>query len=132
MAGTDGQVGPRGWLQLGHMTLSGGRQSSFKIDSDMLSDREISSAASLLARILPPFSSIEGVPRGGLRLAYALRMMVESEGPVLLVDDVWTTGGSMEAHRDGRDAIGAVLFARGPVAPWVTALFTLHDGLWLA
>jgi adenine/guanine phosphoribosyltransferase-like PRPP-binding protein len=54
---------------------------------------------------------------------------VESDR-LLIVDDVWTTGGSMEEHRAGRDAIGAVLFARGPVADWVTPLFTLNELAW--
>lgn len=49
---------------------------------------------------------------------------------VLLVDDVWTTGGSMrrwlsETLRPDVSYCGAVVFARGEVDPWVTALWTL-------
>ncbi len=120
----------RGWLQLAKVSLSSGRSSAFKIECDGLTDEDIGTAACLLARLLPTFGDVEGVPRGGLRLADALRPLWVRDAPVLIVDDVWTTGASMEAHRAGRDAIGAVLFARGPVAPWVTPLFTLHKDLW--
>lgn len=121
-----------GWLQMAQITLNSGRTSAFKIECDEITDSEIGAAACLFARILPPFSGIEGVPRGGIRLARALERAVCDEGPLLIVDDVLTTGGSIERHRAGRDAIGAVLFSRGPCPEWITPLFTLHRGLWSA
>ena len=56
-----------------------------------------------------------------------------TDGPLLIVDDVLTTGGSMEEFRAGRDAIGAVIFMRcepgglmPEVAAWLkAALFVL-------
>ena len=33
----------------------------------------------------------------------------------------------MEAHRAGREMIGAVLFARGPCPSWVTPLFSMQQ-----
>jgi pyrimidine operon attenuation protein/uracil phosphoribosyltransferase len=68
-----------------------------------------------------------GVPQGGLRLAKACRKYaIEHHAVVLIVDDVLTTGASMEderkKHRD-RPVIGVVLFARGPRPGWVNALF---------
>lgn len=109
-------------LQLGDFALASGRKSRFKIDCDALSDADIATAAAWLAELLPPFGWVEGVPRGGLRLAAALRFYA-SIGPLLVVDDVFTTGNSMERQRAGREAIGAVIFARGPCPPWVTPLF---------
>jgi len=50
----------------------------------------------------------------------------QAHGRLLIVDDVCTTGASMEAHRRGRDALGAVLFARGPVPSWVYSLFSMN------
>jgi len=44
---------------------------------------------------------------------------------LLVVDDVWTTGGSMLKHLNGRTAKGAVLFARGPTPAWVVPLFRM-------
>lgn len=124
-------------LQLADITLHSGRPSFFKIECDALTDEDWRAAAGMLARVLPPFALVEGVPRGGLPLARHLTPFAIPDAPGydrrrLIVDDVWTTGGSMEVHRAGRDAIGAVLFARGPVAPWVTPLFRLHEGLWAA
>lgn len=123
------------WLQLADIVLASGARSSFKIEADDLALEELQAAAALLAKILPPFGTVSGVPRGGGRLATALAFYA-TEGPLLIVDDVWTTGGSMMRHRatfpDDELCIGVVLFARGPVPPSVTALFTLHEGLWSA
>lgn len=120
-------------LELATVTLHSGRRSAFKIECDALTDADWKAAAGMVCRLVPPFSAVEGVPRGGLPLAEALSVITSRDANrLLIVDDVWTTGISMEAHRRGRDALGVVLFARGPVADWVTPLFTLHDGLWSA
>lgn len=108
----------------GDFTLHSGLPSAWKIDCDALTDSDISTIARMLCDLLPPFGSVEGVPRGGLRLASALADH-RSKGPLLIVDDVLTTGGSMERHRNGRDAIGAVIFARGKCAPWIIPLFSI-------
>lgn len=118
-----------GMFRVGSFTLHGGAQSYWKIDCDSLHDEDIEALAVVISRRSLPFSHVEGVPRGGLRLAAALDRHTQPEIPtprLLIVDDVLTTGSSMEFHRAGRGAIGAVLFARGQVPPWVTALFTLN------
>lgn len=124
-------------LQLADVTLHSGRRSFFKLECDALSNQDWQAAAVMLARILSPFGRVEGVPRGGLPLALHLRHYADSDsGRILLVDDVWTTGGSMvdfanERYPNDRlRVIGAVLFARGPVHHWVTPLFTLDERLW--
>ena len=94
----------------------------YKIECDSLSDRDIEGVAGALALMLSEFGSVEGVPRGGLRLAKALEPFA-TKGPLLIVDDVCTTGASLEAHRAGRDAIGAVIFNRGHLPSWCRALF---------
>lgn len=111
-------------FQLGRFSLHSGMTSRYKIECDALSDREIVWCARHLAAIVSPFGKVEGVPRGGLRLASALGAYA-TEGWLLVVDDVLTTGASIEEHRAGRDAIGAVIFARGPCPPWVTPLFQM-------
>lgn len=118
-------------FQTGRFTLASGEWSCFKIECDALSDKEIWALASLLKDVLPRYGQVEGVPTGGERLASAMRGWSYGSGhPTLIVDDVYTTGGSIEAHRAGRrNVIGAVLFARRPVRHgWVTALFTLAEG----
>lgn len=108
--------------------LHSGETSSFKIDCDALSDEDIATLAGLVRQIMPPYGSVEGVPTGGLRLAAALASYA-TEGPLLVADDVLTTGGSIEAQRAGRPANGVVLFSRGAPPAWVTPLFALHPAV---
>ncbi len=116
-------------FQLGAFQLHSGEHADFKIDCDALTDRDWDALALMVTRRVPPFDDVEGVPRGGLNLAAAIaRNTARRQGPVLIVDDVLTTGASMEAQRAGRDAIGAVIFARGPCPTWITPLFQMVAG----
>ena len=119
-------------FQAGDFTLASGESSAFKIECDALSDDEITVLARLLWERIPhPFRSVWGVPTGGLRLAEALVPYCREDADiVLLVDDVWTTGGSMyrfssSLTHDPGPQHGAVLFARAQTPLWVTALFTM-------
>lgn len=114
-------------FQLGKFILHSNATSAWKIDCDALTDADIAAVAAMFSEILPPFGSVEGVPRGGLRLAKALEPFVTT-GRVLIVDDVLTTGRSMEDQRAGRDAIGAVIFARNVCRPWIVPLFIMGQG----
>jgi hypothetical protein len=78
------------------------------------------------------------VPPGGLRLAETLRPFA-FDGPHLIVDDVLTTGRSMERHLDelkkaradpGPRYVGAVIFASGQCPFWVDALFGMPEKFW--
>lgn len=116
-----------GLFQEGVFRLHSGTESDFKIDCDALADIEIAVLAKQLSKRVPSFGRVIGVPTGGLRLAEAMRRYV-TEGPLLIVDDVLTTGRSMDEMREGdRLAIGAVLFARGKCPEWVTPLFQMHE-----
>lgn len=110
-------------FQRGTFRLHSGKQSNWKIDCDALTDLDITALAEMIAEGLQ-FGSVEGVSTGGLRLAKALEVHV-SEGPLLIVDDVLTTGASIEKQRAGREAIGAVIFARGAWPVWVMPLFAM-------
>lgn len=101
--------------------LHSGDRSPFRINADALDDETLHACAAWLAEKLPPFGEVVGIPEGGLRLAKAMEAHA-TEGPVLIVDDVLTTGRSMETEREGHE-IGAVLFARGPCPEWITPLF---------
>lgn len=114
-------------FRLGSFRLHSAGVSPWKIDCDALTDGDVAALAVMLAEVLPPFGSVEGVPTGGLRLAAAMERFV-TEGPLLVVDDVLTTGASMEEQRRGRDAVGAVVFARGPCPAWVTSLWAMPTG----
>jgi orotate phosphoribosyltransferase len=110
----------------------------YKIDCDSLSDDDIEALAKIIAskRL---FYEVIGVPRGGIRLASALekykgKNCTGSNFPVeyslLIVDDVLTTGRSMQEyfdkHSDNWESIGgAVIFARTDNVPaWIMPIFT--------
>jgi hypothetical protein len=112
----------RGLFRTGDFRLASGAASRWKIDCEALTPADWDSLALMLRDRLGPFGAVEGVPSGGLRLAEAMAAYATA-GPLLVVDDVWTTGGSWERWRAGREAVGAAVFARGPVPPHITALF---------
>jgi len=109
----------------GDFQLHSGDLSSWKIDCDALTDEDIETLAWMIAdRFM--FGSVEGVPSGGLRLAEALARWART-GKLLIVDDVLTTGASMEEQRAGREAIGVVIFARRACPDWVTPVFSTES-----
>jgi len=104
----------------------------FKIDCDYLSDEDIECIAKLIAR-RTKFGGVYGIPRGGERLAGALEPYSNRRSNTLLiVDDVLTTGKSMEEARawfdNGYwDIKGWVIFARKKPPEWVNAVFVLGE-----
>jgi orotate phosphoribosyltransferase len=116
-------------FQTGNFILHSGEQSHFKIECDSL----IYDDWETLARMISykyAFSAVEGVPRGGIPLANALQKYCDHEYlyPTLIVDDVLTSGNSMEQQRNGRNGVyGVVVFARGRCPSWVDAIW--HFGL---
>lgn len=123
-------------FRLGSFKLHSGGHSDWKIDLDALDDEDVAMLAKLGARLVGKFDCVTGIPRGGLRLAEAVSEYIsDDEGaPCLIVDDVLTTGGSMEKAKEellseaapGTRVIGLVAFARGPCPPWVKAVFTYN------
>ncbi len=98
----------------------------FKIECDALSDGDIETLADIVQRRLS-FGSVHGVPRGGVRLANALQKFCVPCSQVLIVDDVFTTGMSMEEARKkiGQDSLGVVIFARNTCPEWIYPIFEL-------
>lgn len=124
----------------GNFALHSGAKTNWKIDVGALSDADIAALAEMIRQIIGPFGSVEGVPRGGLRLAAALQPHVQLSGRHLIVDDVLTTGRSMEEARQRYDGgrvppegtvRGAVIFARGQCPHWVRSLFQMPEELWM-
>ena len=70
------------------------------------------------------------MPRGGVRFAKALEKYAgDPEGVNIIVDDVLTTGASMEEAKKKlgwSDAFGVVIFSRGPKPDWVKAIFEMN------
>lgn len=114
-------------FNLDQFKLHSGGISEWKIDCDALTDDDLKALALMLAERLPPFGTVVGVPQGGLRIARALRPYI-THGPVLIADDVLTTGASMEDMRRivREPCIGAVIFARTTtVSDWIYPLFSM-------
>lgn len=118
-----------GLFRVGSFALHSGSTSSFKIDCDALTDEDLHALAAMFAE-RRSWSAVEGVPTGGIRFARALATFA-GYGPLLIADDVLTTGASMEEQRADRNCIGVVIFARGPCPTWVTPLFDLTPLAWL-
>ncbi len=123
-----GAHAPAGSLfELGPFALPDGRVTGFKIECDLVELESWAALARVAAELLDPFGAVEGVPRGGVAFAEALEPYIDpSSKKLLIADDVWVSGTSMERHRAGRDALGVVAFARNPVAQWVKSILYLN------
>ncbi len=123
-------------FQYGKFVLNSGRISELKIECDTLEEKDIETLAWMISKIVKPFVSVEGIPKGGLRLAKALEKykIPGAWNAHLIVDDVLTTGNSMLNARDEYNimepVIGAVIFARGKCPTWIRPLFPLPEELW--
>ena len=87
----------------------------------------------MILELSQPFREAIGIPRGGIELSTRLNQYGTGNktDPILIVDDVLTTGGSMEefrrkrAFRNPTDYIGWVVFARGYPPECCKALFQM-------
>ena len=108
--------------------LHSGVKSDWKLECDALTDEDIYTLAHLIAKRMV-FREVVGVPTGGERLAKALeRYKIDNRGlPILIVDDVLTSGGSMEEFRKTipEFTIGVVIFSRGKCPDWISSLFQM-------
>jgi orotate phosphoribosyltransferase len=121
---------------LGDFKLHSGELSEYLIDANALDGDALLAVAHRLAVIVGPYGYVEGIPRGGLRLALAMQQYRTLGHPaILLVDDVWTTGQSMREKREemkaevgGGPVFGAVIFHRGQgILPyWCVAFSTVN------
>ena len=112
-----------------------GLQLNWKIECDVLSDSEWITISKMIMELTPPFKEALGIQRGGIKLATLLNEYAtgNEKDPICIVDDVLTTGKSMEeflsSYSRNRDipfmAIGWVVFARVRTPEWVTALFQM-------
>ena len=103
-----------------------GNPLTWKIECDALSDDDWACIAHMIVeQETRPFSKVVGIPRGGKKLEEALQPYV-SFGiyPVLVVDDVWTTGTSfaeftqiqtIKQELDECGWFGWAAFARNPI-----------------
>ena len=118
-------------------TSHSGLELNWKIECDAISDAEWDCFATMIMDYQKqPFSKVEGIPRGGLKLAERLQPYATGDRrhQVMIVDDVYTTGGSFKEYVSTNYpnwlmsmGIKWVLFARKPIPRIenINALFTM-------
>jgi len=112
---------------------------TWKLECDAISDGEWSVLARIISELESrPFSDVVGVPRGGVKLENEMLNYVSGNknDPVLIVDDVWTTGTSfkefvgihvIEKMTEHVGWFGWCIFARTQTSNHVTALFQMPE-----
>lgn len=127
-------------FQTGDFTLASGENSGWKIECDSLGEADWEALAKITVKMIGrPFGVAYGVPKGGIPFADELEKFSSGAGsdPILLVDDVLTTGASMTEYRDflfelewmqiNAPVLGIVAFARRRPPDWITPIFQLTD-----
>lgn len=118
------------------LLLHSGGKSDFKIECDTLTDADLKTIAYLISKRYSPIMSAYGVPTGGRRLEMALKdyTVDTKKGYILIVDDVLTTGSSMEEFRKEIVPVGqydvckgVVIFARGKCPDWIDPIFQMWE-----
>lgn len=116
-------------FQTKNIKLHSGSRSDWKIECDALTDDDLETLAKLISKKVK-FGQVIGIPKGGVRLEGALIKYVTKSPILLLVDDVLTTGNSMNKYKreierkTGKTVMGMVIFARNRPPDWVRAIFT--------
>ena len=104
---------------------------TWKIEMDALGKKDWKCLAHMIMEYEHrPFCEVIGIPSGGVYLGALLSeySTKNKEHPYLLVDDVLTTGRSMEeyAKKYNNNVIGWVVFSRTRLhSDWITPLFEM-------
>lgn len=113
----------------GQFTSHSGLELDYKIVCEALSDSTIETMAKIISKKIR-FSTVYGIPTGGERLAKALDKYTTENSCFLVVDDVFTTGNSMEKARKDHGmlyTLGAVIFARAKCPDWIQPILSLNS-----
>lgn len=105
-----------------------GKKLQWKIECDALTNEDWKTLAFMISQKIQ-FNKVVGVPRGGLQLAKELEKYKDPESKtILIVDDVLTTGGSMEDAKRGwqGNIVGYVVFSRQKPTDWIKSIFTME------
>lgn len=115
-------------FELKNFTSHSGLKLDWKIDCDALRLKDWEALANIISKQFK-FKTVVGVPTGGLLLQSYLRKYQDKTSDItLIVDDVCTTGHSLEqekAKHSGK-VQGVVIFNRGNCPKWVVPLFDLN------
>jgi|TARA_Y100001951_G_scaffold27881_1_gene21697 hypothetical protein len=118
-------------------TSHAGLDLTWKIEMDALSQKEWECISTMILELSPPFREAIGIPTGGVKLQNLLNQYGTGErtDPICIVDDVLTTGNSMNEFLqicgcfgslpNPNTYIGWVVFARNKPPHWCKALFQM-------
>lgn len=102
----------------------------YKVECDALTNKSNEALAYMIQERFK-FRHAIGIPSGGIIIADACNVYATNNenDPILIVDDVLSTGNSMEEQRkktNENNVIGVVLFARdtSAVADWIYPLWS--------
>ena len=99
---------------------------TWKVECDALSEDDYEALAKIVSEKIK-FKDVIGIPRGGIPFENALKQYASNDvnAPLLICDDVYTTGTSMrEVYQEG--AIGIVVFARNEITDdWIKAIWQI-------
>lgn len=127
-------------IESGKFTLSSGQETAWRFNEEGLSDETLDALAKIVCRtwIVGLADQIVPAEHGGIRFANALRYKhakIENgrKQHTLVVDDVFTSGRSMERERLKYEepVIGLVILERKPSPTWVYPIFTVNNLFWL-
>jgi orotate phosphoribosyltransferase len=121
-------------FQLKDFIMHSGGKGYFKIECDFLSKGDHETFAKIISKKYD-FGIVRGVPTGGFIIEKHLAKYVNVESDVvLIVDDVLTTGNSMNEYRDilrtdypEHEYKGVVLFARTKCPDWIEPVFQMWE-----
>lgn len=110
-----------------------GLELKWKIECDHLTDEDLETLAKLIADKFK-FRCVVSIPSGGDRFSLKLikYTTLNLSDPILIVDDVLTTGKSMNKYKSfyrNENVIGVVIFARRKCPRWVFPIFTLNKDI---
>ena len=103
---------------------------TYKIECDAITESEWEALATMIMNFQKePFGKVLGIPRGGLPLQKALEPYATGKDtdPLLVVDDVYSTGTSFIEFCGDDECLKWVVFARVPTKGGVKALFTMPE-----
>tara|TARA_Y100000385_G_C13012491_1_gene602352 strand:+ start:837 stop:1223 length:387 start_codon:yes stop_codon:yes gene_type:complete len=104
---------------------------TWKIECDAISDEEWKTLAKMIREYeTSDWKTVVGIPRGGMKLANALDIYStnNSKDPILIADDVYTTGRSFRDFSNNfpnDKLLKWCIFARNPIKGDEKTLFTM-------